>query len=85
MDEVGNPWLWSKEWIAGSDRALVAALGSDLVRQAFASHGADPVLVVTETDGGAARALAAFDAVNSHRDDELVVDARVFWQENADS
>ncbi|MFD5826626.1 hypothetical protein [Lentzea sp. NPDC060358] len=77
--------LWSEGWVVNSDRALVAAMGSSSVRQAFASHELDPVLVVTETDGGASRALAAFDALNSDRDDDLAVDARLFWQENAGS
>ncbi|WP_134321993.1 DUF4303 domain-containing protein [Cumulibacter soli] len=85
VDEDSDLQRWRNGWIAASGRALVEALGSDLVRQAFARHGADPILVLTETDGGAARALAAFDALNGHRGDELVHDAREFWQENADS
>lgn len=80
-----NHWIWSREWIAQSDRALILAIGAEPVRQAFAAFGADPVLSVTETDGGASRALAAFEALNSHRDDDLARDARAFWQDNVDS
>lgn len=82
LDEGGELSSWRDEWIVASDRALIAALGSDPVRQAFARLGADPVLVVTETDGGAERALGALDALNSHRDDVLIRDARAFWEEN---
>jgi hypothetical protein len=70
---------WSDRWIAETDRVLIRALGSDAVRRAFAAIGADPVLVVTETDGEEARASAAFDALNGYRDDASARDARAFW------
>lgn len=71
---------WSDRWIAETDRILIRTLGSDAVRRAFAAIGADPVLVVTETDGEQARASVAFDALNGHRDDAVARDARAFWQ-----
>lgn len=72
-------FAWSDRWIAATDRTLIRALGSDAVRRAFAAVGADPLLVVTETDGGEARASDAFDALNGHRDDAPAREARAFW------
>ncbi|GAB3148756.1 hypothetical protein GCM10027058_09800 [Microbacterium neimengense] len=70
---------WSDRWIAETERILIRALGSAAVRRAFAAVGAEPLLVVTETDGEEARASAAFDALNGHRDDAPAREARAFW------
>ncbi|GAB3706005.1 DUF4303 domain-containing protein [Mariniluteicoccus flavus] len=74
---------WSKEWLDASTDALCTALGSAEVREAFKELGADPVLYVTETDGGADRALETFERLNVGRDDKAVRDARAFWEDEA--
>lgn len=77
-------FAWSDRWIAETDGALIRSLGSDAVRRAFAAVGADPLLVVTETDGEESRASVAFDALNAHRDDDAARGARAFWRAAAD-
>lgn len=72
-EDEGDPAV-----VAARD-ALVAALGDPRVRAVFAEFGADPVLVVNETDGGEKEALEAFEKLNAGRDDDAVRSARAFW------
>ena len=68
------------EWDERSLAALIAALDAPEVRTAFAEIGSNPVLVVTETDGGKDKAWGAFQILNADRDDEDFHAGADYWR-----
>lgn len=68
------------EWDERSLAALIAALDAPEVRSAFDEIGSNPVLVVTETDGGKDKAWGAFQILNADRDDDDFHAGADYWR-----
>ncbi len=71
---------FQEQWLEGGFRALVASLGHPLVREVFVELDADPLLVVTDTDGGRDLALRSFEELNAGRDDERYLESLEYWR-----
>lgn len=67
-------------WLEAGRQTLVASLGHPSVREVFTQLGCNPILVVTETDGGWDMTLRSFKELNAGRDDEPYQAALAYWE-----